>query len=54
MYQRVWGCFLVVEQVKDLVLPQLWHGLQLKHRFKLWPGNFHMLWVWKKKIAQSV
>ena len=29
--------------VKDPTLPQLWL------RFKLWPRNFHMLWVWPLK-----
>ena len=34
-----------VQQVKDLVLPQLWHRLQMQLGFDPWPGNFHMLWV---------
>ena len=32
--------------VKDLVLPWLWHRSQLWLGFSLWPGNFHMLWLW--------
>ena len=32
----------VVQQVKDLVLPQLWHKSQLWLRFTLWPRNFPM------------
>ena len=40
----------VVQWVKDLVLLQLWHRLQLQLEFDPWPGNFHMLQVWPKKI----
>ena len=40
----------MVQWVKDLVLLQLWCWLQLRLRFDPWPGNFHMLWVWPKKI----
>ena len=39
--------------VKDSVLLQLWHRLQLQLGFVPWPGNFHMLKRWpkmKKKI----
>ena len=32
-----------VQWLKDLALLQLWL------RFSLWPGNFHLLWVWPKK-----
>ena len=43
------GSSLMAQQVKDLLLPQLWHKLQLWHRFDPWPGNFHMPVVAKKK-----
>ena len=38
--------------LKDQVLLQLQCRLQLRLGFNLWPGNFHMLWVWllKKKV----
>ena len=39
----------MAQQVKDMVLPQLWRGLQLWLRFHSWPGNFHMLWVQSQK-----
>ena len=39
----------MVEQVKDLVLLQ-WLKSLLWCRFDLWPGNFHRLRVWSKKI----
>lgn len=32
----------MVQWVKDLGLPQLWHKLQLWYRFDPWPGDFHM------------
>ena len=32
-----------VQQVKDPVLPQLWHRLQLGLGFNPWSKNFHML-----------
>ena len=38
----------VVQWVKDLVLLQLLHRLQLQCEFSP-PGNFHMLQVWPKK-----
>ena len=43
--------FLVVQCVKDPVLslqqlvPLLWPGLDP------WPRNFHVLWVWPKKVV---
>ena len=40
----------VVQWIKDLVLSQLWHRLQLLLKCDLWPGSFHMPWVWPKKI----
>jgi len=40
---------LVVQQVKDPALPQLWSRLQLRLGFDPWPGNFHMLWAWPKQ-----
>ena len=33
----------MAQGIKDLALLLLWHG------FNLWPGNFHMPWVWPKK-----
>ena len=33
----------MAQWVKDPVLPQLWHRLQLWLEFDPWPGNFHML-----------
>ena len=33
----------MAQQVKDVVLLQLWH------RFSPWPGNFHMLQMQTKK-----
>lgn len=38
-----WGSSLVVQPVKDLLLPQLWCG------FDPWLGNLHILWAWPKK-----
>ena len=32
--------FPVVQQVKDLVLPQLWYRLQLQCRLHPWPWEF--------------
>ena len=32
----------MVQQVRDPALPQL--------GFDPWPGNFHLLWVWPKKV----
>lgn len=34
--------FLLVQQVKDLGLLQLWCRSQLQRRFNLWPRNLHM------------
>ena len=34
--------------VRDLVLPQLLHRLQLHLGFDPWPGNFPLLPVWPK------
>ena len=42
------GVPVVVQWVKDLVLLQLWHRLQLQPGFDPWPGNF-MLQMWQKK-----
>ena len=38
---------MVVQQVKHLVLPQLWH------RFDPSPGNFHLPWVQPKNEQKS-
>ena len=35
----------VAQQVKNLVLSQLWCRLQLQLKFNLWPGNLHMSWM---------
>ena len=41
----------MAQWVKDLVLPQLQHRLQLQLRFDPWPRNFRVPWVrLKKKI----
>ena len=42
---RLDPCAVTAQWVKDLVLLQLWHRLQLWLRFNPWPGNFSMLWV---------
>ena len=47
---RIWCCLCgnadlipgLLQWVKDPVLPQLWHRLQLHLGFYLRPGNFHM------------
>ena len=39
----------MVQRVKDAVLPQWWHRLQLQLGFDLWPGKFRMLWVHPKR-----
>ena len=39
----------LLQWVKDLALPQLWHRSQLQLRFNPWPRNFHMQWKQKKK-----
>ena len=43
--------FVVAQQVKDLVLSQLWLGLLLKCRFGPWPWNVYMPWAWPKKLS---
>ena len=40
--QAINGSFLVVQQIKDLALLQLWYRLQLWPMFDLWPRNFHV------------
>ena len=44
------GVPTVAQGTKALAMLQLWHGSQLQLRFNSWSGNFHMLWVRKKKI----
>ena len=39
----------LVQWGKDPALPQPWCSLPMWLRFSLWPGNFHMLWMWPKK-----
>lgn len=39
----------LVQWVKDLVLPQLWHRSQLWLGFDPWPRDLHKLWVWLEK-----
>ena len=36
------GSSLVVQWVKDLVLPQVWQRMQLQPGSVVWPKNFHM------------
>ena len=43
------GSSLVVQQVKDPALQQLWCRSQLQHGFHPWPRNFHMPCAAKKK-----
>ena len=38
-----------VKGVKDPVMPQMQHSLQLWLGFSPWPGNFHTLCVQSKK-----
>ena len=53
---RIWHCLCGTDLnpgpakwVKDLVLPQLWHRLQLGLGFNPRPRNSHMLWVHHKQ-----
>ena len=39
----------LAQWVKDPVLLQLWHRLQMWLGFRSWPRNFHMLWVQPRK-----
>ena len=39
----------LVQWVRDPVLLQLWHRLQLQLRCDPWPGNFHMPWEQSKQ-----
>ena len=48
------GSSLVVQQVKDMVLLELWHRLQLRCKFNPWPSNFHMPWTWTKKRGKEL
>ena len=58
---RIWHCLCgsmglipgPVQWVKDLVLPQLWYGLQLLLTFDHWLRNFHMLWVQPKTKTKA-
>ena len=43
----------LAQWVKDLVLSQLWHRLQLRLGFDPWIGNLHMLQVRPKKKKKS-
>ena len=38
-----------MQQIKDLTLSLQQLSLLLWHRFDLWLGNFHLLWLWQKK-----
>ena len=42
----IFGVPTVVQQVKDLVLLQLWHRLHVCLKFDPWPRNFHTPRVW--------
>ena len=44
----------MAQQVKDLVLLQLWCRLQLKLRFNPWPKELHMLSVQPKKKKKEL
>ena len=37
----------MAQWIKDPELSLLWH------RFGLWPGNFHVPWVWQNKTKQN-
>ena len=39
----------MVQWIKDPVLSLQQLGSLLWHRFSLWPGNYHMPWVWRRK-----
>ena len=43
------GSCCVVQCVKDPVLVQLWHRIQLRLRCDTWPRNFHMLCMQPQK-----
>ena len=43
----------MVQWVKGLALPQLWHRPQLQYEFNPWQGNFHMQWAEQKKFRSS-
>jgi len=43
---------LMVQWVKDLALSLQWLGFLLWCGLVLWPGNFHMWWVWPKNITK--
>ena len=48
-------CFPVQHSgLKDPVLLQLWHGLQLQLRFNPWPGSLNMPGVQPSKEKDSV
>ena len=47
--KRKLGFPTVVQQVKDLVLLQLWNRSQLWSGFNPWPANFHMPQAQTKK-----
>ena len=47
--EKLLGVPTVVQWVKDLALPQLWHRSQLWIRFDPWLRNFRMSWVRQKK-----
>ena len=44
------GSYLVEQQVKDPVQSLQQLGLLLRYGLDPWPGNFHTLWVWPKKV----
>ena len=48
-YQRC----LVTHWVRDLALSLQQLRLLLWHGFHLWPGNFHMPWVWPEKKKEK-
>ena len=38
---------------QGLALLHLWYGSQMWLGFNPWPRNFHMPWVWPKKIKKK-
>ena len=44
----------MAKQVKDPALSLQWLGSQLWCGFEPWPGKFHMLWEWSKKLEGNI
>ena len=43
----------MAQWVKDTAWPRLWRRPQLQIVLDLWPGNFHMPWLWPKKEKRN-